>query len=299
MEAPRHENGPTHETPLTWTERDVTLEGGSWRVAEAGAGPVALLLHGTGGSIHSWNELRPLLAPHVRLVAIDLPGHGATSYPGFDRVSLPDMAQQVRRFLRAEAVEPALVIGHSAGAAIMLQLAADGALAPHALLVGINAALLAPHPALQELMRGSLGGLFRSRPARALVRAVGTSGSVIELLLSTTGSRLTREQEAAYVRTFTDPEHVEAAYAMMASWDLAPLLAALPRVSQRTLYIVGARDAWVPPRVAHDAAARMPHARVASIANGGHLVHEELAADVADCILDAFPSPPPGGPPAS
>lgn len=292
-------NDPAANARAAWTEHDARAAGLTWRVAEAGSGPPLLLLHGTGGSIHSWQALLPCLSPHLHLVAVDLAGHGHTSYPGFDHLSLVEMAQQLRDFLTAERLSPAIVAGHSAGAAIMLQLAADGALPAETVLVGINAALHAPHPAVQDLMRGSLGAIFRSRPARAFVRGVGTSAPLIEMLLSTTGSRLSKEQEAAYVRTFADPEHVEAAYAMMASWDLAPLVAALPRIPHPTLYITGERDTWVPPAVARDASARMPRARVASVAGGGHLVHEECPQEVAALILDAYRTPPSGAPHAS
>lgn len=279
---------PPGDAGTGWTDRIVHAAGISWRLSEAGRGPVILLLHGTGGSNHSWDGLLPFLVPYGRVVAVDLPGHGGTAYPGFDRVTLPEMTRMVRAMLEGEHLVPALVVGHSSGAAVMLQLAADGALAPTATLVGINAALQALHPSVRGVMQGPVGDLFRSRAARAVVRRAGTFAPVIELLLASTGSRLTKEQEAAYVRTFTDPEHAEAAYAMMANWDLAPLVAALPRITHRTLFIVGDRDAWVPPRVAHDAADRLPHAQVITIGGAGHLVHEERPGDVASQILTAF-----------
>ena len=52
----------------------------TWHVQELGApeAPVLLLLHGTGAATHSWAGLAPLLAPHFRVVALDLPGHGFT-----------------------------------------------------------------------------------------------------------------------------------------------------------------------------------------------------------------------------
>ena len=50
-----------------------------WHVQTMGSGPVALLLHGTGASTHSWRNVMPLLAQRFQVVALDLPGHGFSS----------------------------------------------------------------------------------------------------------------------------------------------------------------------------------------------------------------------------
>jgi len=281
----------TESPPAEWVERTIRVDDVTWRVCEAGAGPAILLLHGTGGSVHSWSELLPFLAKVARVVAVDLPGHGRTSYPGFDRITLTGMAAATRRLLDVLDLSPIAVVSHSAGAAIMLQLAADGALPRSTILIGINPALQAPHRAADAVLQGPVGSLLRSRLTRSVVRSAGTFAPMIELLLASTGSRLTPAQEREYVRTFTDPDHAEAAYAMMANWSLRPLLEALPRVAHETLFIVGDRDAWVPPTVARAAAACMPHARVASVAGAGHLVHEERAFAVASLILPALRLP--------
>ena len=42
------------------------------------AQPVALLLHGTGASTHSWRGLTPLLRDRFTVVAPDLPAHGGS-----------------------------------------------------------------------------------------------------------------------------------------------------------------------------------------------------------------------------
>ena len=89
---PRGAGGARHERAPSW-ERDgrdwpnrafsrfVEAGGLRWHVQVMGQGPVALLLHGTGASTHSFRDLAPLLARQFTVVAPDLPGHGFTAVP--------------------------------------------------------------------------------------------------------------------------------------------------------------------------------------------------------------------------
>src|SRR5882757_4225967 len=53
-------------------------------VAERGAGPKTIvLLHGFGGCHDVWHEVTSALAPGIRTLAYDLPGHGLSlDFPG-------------------------------------------------------------------------------------------------------------------------------------------------------------------------------------------------------------------------
>jgi magnesium chelatase accessory protein len=62
------------------TRRQVHAGGLNWAVAEAGQGPVVLLVHGTAASLHSWRDVVPLLAATHKVIAMDLPGHGGTGH---------------------------------------------------------------------------------------------------------------------------------------------------------------------------------------------------------------------------
>src|SRR4051812_11686088 len=116
-----------------------------WHVQIMGQGPVALLLHGTGASTHSFRDLAPLLARRFTVVAPDLPGHGFTATPetsaGF---TLPQVAAGVAVLLATLGMRPIIAVGHSAGAAIAIRMALDGLIEPAAI-VSVNGALL-PYP---------------------------------------------------------------------------------------------------------------------------------------------------------
>jgi len=106
--------------PHREASRFVQAAGIRWHVQEFIApdrqAPVALLIHGTGSSTHSWRGLAPLLAQHLTVYAMDLPGHGFTSMPAGGtasaQFSLPAMAQALRAVCSALQVAPDLVGGH-------------------------------------------------------------------------------------------------------------------------------------------------------------------------------------------
>ena len=127
--------------------RFVNAGGVRWHVQVTGAGPVLLLLHGTGAATHSWRRMLPMLAEHFTVVAPDLPGHGFTARGS---QTLPAMAKAVAALLGELDLKPAVVVGHSAGAAVALRMALDGLVAAKAV-VGLSAALL-PFPGLAAVM---------------------------------------------------------------------------------------------------------------------------------------------------
>ena len=128
-----------------WPNREastfVEAAGIRWHVQRMGEGPLLLLLHGTGAATHSWRGLMPILARQFTVIAPDLPGHGFTQSPPAHRLSLPGMASDVSQLLRALDVKPEIVVGHSAGAAILARMCLDGKIAPR-LLVSLNGAFM-------------------------------------------------------------------------------------------------------------------------------------------------------------
>jgi pimeloyl-ACP methyl ester carboxylesterase len=89
-----------------------------------GQGPSILLLHGLASSSHIWDLVAPRLAPRFRVLAYDQRGHGLSGKPssgyGFDRL-IADAAAVIRALRLGRPV----VVGHSWGANVALQLAVD------------------------------------------------------------------------------------------------------------------------------------------------------------------------------
>lgn len=87
-----------------------------------GPGPSVLLLHGVGGNLAHWGRVAPLLAHRYRLVAVDLPSHGASTAPA--AYSLAHDIGAVDEVRRALELDRPAVVGHSYGGMLAVFLAA-------------------------------------------------------------------------------------------------------------------------------------------------------------------------------
>jgi magnesium chelatase accessory protein len=255
------------------------------RMGPAGA-PAVLLLHGTGASCHTWRGLLPLLARQFDTLAVDLPGHARTSTPRGRGLSLPGMARALAALMEQLPFSPALLVGHSAGAAIALRMVLSGLAAPRAV-VSINGALLPLHGLAGQVF-SPLAKLLALNPlVPRLFSWRAADPRVLRRLIAGTGSTLDTEGLELYRRLVSDPVHAAGALGMMAQWDLQPLAAELPRLSLPLELVVGSRDRTLPPGQAARVQTLVPQARLTTLEGLGHLAHEEQPALAHACILRA------------
>ena len=91
-----------------------------------GAGEPLVLVHGLGSSWRAWKPVIPALADRHEVIALDLPGFGA-SPPLRDReATVPALADAIEAELEALGVGDAHVAGFSMGGWIALELARRG-----------------------------------------------------------------------------------------------------------------------------------------------------------------------------
>ncbi|WP_245594087.1 MULTISPECIES: alpha/beta fold hydrolase BchO [Acidiphilium] len=272
-----------------WPNRAASrfIEAGGLRfhVQIMGKGPVALLLHGTGAATHSWRDLAPALAADFTVVAPDLPGHGFTEAPVWPRMSLPGMAGAVASLIGVLDIAPALIVGHSAGAAIGIDLCRSGQVAPSGL-VSLNGALL-PYRGNLTKVFSPIAKMFAMNPlVPRLFAWRAKNPSIVRRLLAGTGSTIDSAGEAHYATLVRRSGHAAAALTMMANWDLDPIEANLPNLAPRLLLVTGANDRSIPPREAERIARIVPGARLVSMPGLGHLAHEEAPAETAAIIAE-------------
>src|SRR3954454_16756631 len=98
---------------LPWHGRELAVRRG-------GSGPTVVLIHGMAGSLDTWDPVFATLAQTCDVIALDLPGHGASSRLRGD-FSLGSLASAVRDALDLLDVDAATIVGHSLGGGIAMQ----------------------------------------------------------------------------------------------------------------------------------------------------------------------------------
>jgi magnesium chelatase accessory protein len=271
-----------------WPNRDASriLEaaGIHWHVQRMGEGTPLLLIHGTGAATHSWRDLMPMLARHFDVMALDLPGHGFTQSPPAHRLSLPGMAADIGMLLRKLAFSPQIVVGHSAGAAVLARMCVDGNIAPR-LLVSLNGAFMPFGGAAHHLLSPLTQLLVMNPLLPRLFAWQASSAGAVERLIQNTGSTIDARGVALYGKLVRSPSHVAAALRMMANWRLQPLLHDLPRLNTALLLVAAEGDRSISPEVARQVREIYPRAVIKRLPGLGHLAHEEQPRMIADLIL--------------
>jgi len=257
-----------------------------WHVQIAGQGPLCLLVHGTGASVHTWRNLAPLLPRHFTLVMMDLPGHAQTRTPAQEPLTLPAMADALWRLLEQEQWHAQVMVGHSAGAAIMLELCLKHPEYARRL-VSINGAVI-PLQGLAGWVFSPLARLSANSQLMARFFAFRAQNDRnIKKLLDSTGSTVDATSFRSYADLFSDPQHVSGVLRMMANWQLDALNAQLHQLQQTVHLVAAANDKTIPVRDTHRLQQLLPPEKVSThvLPARGHLVHEEDPESVAGQIL--------------
>ncbi|MEG3166287.1 alpha/beta fold hydrolase [Sphingomonas sp. PB2P19] len=92
---------------------------------QRGTGRKLLLIHGLGGSWRSWSTILEALSANRMVIAIDLPGHGATPAE-HDSGTFDGLVDSVQRYIVHNELVGIDVVGSSMGARLVLELARRG-----------------------------------------------------------------------------------------------------------------------------------------------------------------------------
>lgn len=101
--------------------KHLKLDGLALHYVEAGSGPAVVLLHGSSTNLRDFSaSIFDPLSRYCRVVAIDRPGHGYSTYRSQFWMDPNEQAHVIRDALRKLGIERAVWLGHSwAGAVVM------------------------------------------------------------------------------------------------------------------------------------------------------------------------------------
>ena len=247
--------------------------------------PVLLLIHGTGASTHSWHKLIPLLKKTFRVIALDLPGHGFTKSKDHNRSSLNYMANDISSLLINEGLQPKVIVGHSAGAALAFKLALD----TKQQVIGV----IAINGVLGHYFSG-LSSIFYPIVARALAMnpfsapffaGINKLTNQTRRLTKMTGSKIDDKSLQIYNKLFSDPSHLAGTLAMMSNWKLDSLNNDLTNFNRKSLFLIGKNDQMVAEKSLLDYAKKLKNSQIILEPNLGHLMHEENPNKICEHLL--------------
>ncbi|MEE2773393.1 MAG: alpha/beta fold hydrolase BchO [Pseudomonadota bacterium] len=262
----------------------------NWHYQEFGgkSKPVALLLHGTGSSTHSWRLLVPHLLNKFRVIAVDLPGHGFTRFFDSNRCTIDNMAEDLSAFLENIKIRPNLIVGHSAGAALAMRLTLDK-LSLKVKLVSINGVLDNYFQGLSAYFYPLLAKFLTISPFAISIMALLTKNfNQTRTILDFTGSQIDEEGFSYYKKLFSDAEHMKGTISMMSRWKLGRLENELSEIKNPVLFLIGENDKIVNPETAKKYHQRIQNSQIKRLANLGHLMHEEYPEKISEVIVEFF-----------
>lgn len=228
--------------------------------------PPVLLIHGAGGNHLFWPpQMRRL--HNQRLFAVDLSGHGKSS--GIGHQAIEDYAGDVLKLLKALRIRAAVLVGHSMGGAIALQVA-----------------IRHPRRILGLCLVGS-GAKLRVSPA--LLRSTSEasmSAAAIELIISLSFASQTnpRLKDLATARMGeTRPSVLHGDFLACDAFDVTGHLS---QIAAPTLVLCGAQDRMTPPAYSEFLREQIKDAELEIVPKAGHMVMLEQPAQVADKITE-------------
>lgn len=119
---------------MNWARYDFVRDGVKLHYGQKGAGAPILLLHGITDNGACWGRTADALAAHYTVYALDQRGHGKSDAP-LGAYTYADYVADALELLRVNGLSNAMVMGHSFGGVVALNLAAESPQAVSKLIV--------------------------------------------------------------------------------------------------------------------------------------------------------------------
>jgi pimeloyl-ACP methyl ester carboxylesterase len=260
-----------------------------------GKGPALALLDGIGCDGWAWNHIQPHQALSHRVLHVHYRGHGRSGTPvnpnAIDIVTLSDDVLQV---LEAAAVDAAVVLAHSMGTQVALELyrAAPQRVRALVLICGSYGRITHTvhgndwlHRVLPKLIeqvnkhKGVARALWGRLPPQLAFRLAGWLGEIDELSLAV-------EDFRQYVEHLSDID-LDLYLAMLQQAGEHSAEDLLPQIAVPTFVISAERDTFTPVDVVREFSELIPGAEYLELQGASHAAPVERASVINDHV-DAF-----------
>jgi pimeloyl-ACP methyl ester carboxylesterase len=272
-------------------QRWVAIDGTPANVVELGDGPPLLFVHGLAGRWQNWLENLPHFAASRRVVAVDLPGFGA-SPPPREEISIPGYARFLDRLCDALAIDAAAVVGNSMGGYVAAELAIAAPQRVERLMLVSAAGITAEHLRRDQVMTGArvVAALATRAAARhaSLARRPGLRKLALGFVVRH-ADRLSAPIAHELMEGSAKPGFVPAMEAILAH----RISERLAQIACPTFVLWGEDDRVIPARDASRFGELIPDARVEVWPDTGHVAMLERPARF-NALLDAFLAEAPG-----
>lgn len=235
-----------------------------------------VLLHGYLESMLVWDDFIPLLYKQVRVITLDLPGHGISEVKG-EVHTMDYLADTVAAALRASGVSRCTAVGHSMGGYVALALCERH---PE-LLDGVVLLSSTPNPDSEEKRENRRReiALVKAGKKELLARVAPEAGFAVE----------NRPAMKEYIEDLTEQVYVTEdagivalLNGMIGRRDQNEMLRRSP---VRQLFILGREDPYIPVETAEAMVAAHPQAEVVWLDRAGHMGFLEAPAATAEALL--------------
>jgi pimeloyl-ACP methyl ester carboxylesterase len=255
------------------------------RYVRKGQGPAVILIHGLASSIYTWAGVIEPLSQRFDVIALDLPGFGASSQP--DDLVFDDGLQTVRSLMDTLGVPKAHFVGNSMGGAVSLLMAAREPGRVDRVVVLDSAGFnmqAADRPFMVRVMASRAAGAF----AEVLPVRRGLTASTLRHLFHD-GSLVTEERINEYTAPLLRPGALASMRSLLLSRLIERFDADLGVIKAPTLVVWGSFDPWLPLSHADRFVSAIKGARKV-VLETGHMPQEERPVDVARLIGDFLTS---------
>lgn len=236
-----------------------------------------VLLHGYLESMLVWEDFIPYLYKEVRVVTLDLPGHGISVVQGEEH-SMDFLADTVADALRTLGIARCTLVGHSMGGYVALAFCERH---PE-MLDGVVLLSSTPNPDTPEKAENRRReiALVRAGKKELLARVAPAAGFAEE----------NRDRMKDYIEDLTEQVFVTEDDGIVALLNgmigRKDQNAMLRETRVPVLFILGRKDGYIPAEVAEKMVADHPEARVVWLENAGHMGFLEEPETTARALLD-------------